>query len=554
LKTHITRPRAAALVAIAALAALAACSGGSSTLPSVGAAASLITPKSISPALVRPAPMASTAILPSSAMASKHPAAAVQGLGWSQLPGVATQVAAASDGSIWVLSDGPAGPDKNIWHYAGGTWTNVGGLASQIAVAPNGTLYAINSGGGTYAYSGGSWTGLGGGASAITTVSDNSIYVLTNGGTGDRAIWHNTGGVWTQAVGSGTALFGSIDPGTYAVGGGTVSPGGYYIINSLGAIYYENADGSLVQLPGNASSIASTTNGGTFALGSPVDPNGNSLYYFDLDAPGWSAQSGVGVSISSSAGSLYVVATSGAIFTTAVTPVATPTPTASPTPASTSGGGATPFPTPSATPNLTLSCNTSAQRCGVQRWHTKTLDDVDEYKINWTPVSNTVTEMTQFPVPPSYSEYGPGGNDVGRFPPYEIEVFTVRALLIKRKHETGSSGDDDYHIEIADPDNPAKTMVTEAPHGECTYACASGFGGFMDGIRNELDTCFGPATSSFQAFPAGVIVKFTGVGFFDGLHGQTGALANPGSPASNFELHPLLSMEFVSGKPNVAGC
>ena len=109
-------------------------------------------------------------------------------------------------------------------------------------------------------------------------------------------------------------------------------------------------------------------------------------------------------------------------------------------------------------------------------------------------------------------------------------------------------------IEIADPDNPTATMVTEAPHGECTYACASGFGGFMDGIRNELDTCFGPASSSFQAFPAGVIVKFTGVGFFDGLHGQTGALANPGSPASNFELHPLLSMEFVSGKPNVAGC
>ena len=517
---------------------LAACAGGSGVQSIPG----LAKPSSTSPGLIAPAPMAKTAIQPASAMSGRHPAATIQSLGWSQLPGSASQVAAAPDGSIWVLSDQPAGADKYIWHYAGGNWTNVGGMASQIAVAPNGTLYAINSGGGTYAYSGGSWTGLGGGATAITTVADNSIYVLTNSGSGDRAIWHNSAGVWTQAPGSGTAIYGSIDAGSHAVSGGTIAAGGLYIINSLGAIYYENANGSFVQLPGNASSIASTANGGTFALGYPVDPNGNALYYFDLDAPGWSSQSGAGVSISSNASALYVVGASGGIFTTAIASGSTP------------AGNPTPFPTPAATPNLTLSCNTSTQRCGVQRWHTKTLDDVDEYKIGWTPVSNTVTQMTQFPVPANYSEYGPGGNDLGRFPPYEIEVFTVRALLITRKHETGSSGDDDYHVEIADPDNPTKTMVTEAPHGECTYACASGFGGFMDGIRNELDTCFGPASSSFQAFPAGVIVKFTGVGFFDGLHGQTGALANPGSPASNFELHPLLSMEFVSGKPNVAGC
>ena len=192
----------------------------------------------------------------------------------------------------------------------------------------------------------------------------------------------------------------------------------------------------------------------------------------------------------------------------------------------------------------------------MQRWHTKTLDDVDEHLINWTPQILTVTQMNNLPVPTGYSENGPGGSDNGRFAPYEDQVFTVQALLVTRKHETGSSGDDDYHIEIRDPNNPSATMVTEAPHGTCTYACASGFGSYFDGIRSKLDTCFGAATSSFQAFPAGVVVNLTGVGFFDGLHGQTGALGNPTSgPASNFGLHPLLYMEFVSGKPtNVPGC
>jgi len=322
-----------AMVALLAAATLAACGGsGGKLTPPTGSSAFLTTPKSVSPALIKPAPMAKTAILPASDMASKHPAGQIQPLGWSQISGAATQVAAAADGSIWVLSTGPAGPDKNIWHYTGGTWTNVGGLASQIAIAPNGTLYAINSGGGTYAYSGGTWTGLGGGASWITAAADNSIYVLTNGSTGDRAIWHNVAGTWSQSPGSGVALYGSTDSGTYSVNGQTVSPGGFYVLNSIGAIYYANTDGSFAQLPGSASSIASTTYGGTFALGFPTDPNGNSLYYYDLSNGSWSVPGGSGVSISSSAGMLYVVAASGGIFETAVSAAATPTPTPSPTP------------------------------------------------------------------------------------------------------------------------------------------------------------------------------------------------------------------------------
>lgn len=117
-----------------------------------------------------PPPMVQTTIQPTSVMLSKKPEGVNIPLTWTQLPGSASQLSAAVDGSLWVLSDGPAGPDKNIWHCQSGTWTSIGGLAEEIAIAPNGSLFAINSGGGIYSYTGGSWTGLAGGGSAITVL------------------------------------------------------------------------------------------------------------------------------------------------------------------------------------------------------------------------------------------------------------------------------------------------------------------------------------------------------------------------------------------------
>lgn len=162
--------------------------GSKAQLPQV-----LQMPASESPALIRPAPMAKTAILPASVM-DVRPQSAIQGLNWTQISGAASFAAAAPDGSLWVLSDQPSGPDKYIWHYVSGTWTNISGEASRLSVAPNGTLYAVNSGGGTYSYNGGTWTALGGGSSDISAARDGSIYVLSNGNPAgaDQAIWHHT--------------------------------------------------------------------------------------------------------------------------------------------------------------------------------------------------------------------------------------------------------------------------------------------------------------------------------------------------------------------------
>jgi len=259
---------------------------------------------------------------------------AIVGLNYVQIPGAASYAAAAPDGSLWVLSTAPGGPDKYIWHYSGGSWTNIPGLASRLSVAPNGTLYAINSGGGAYSYSGGTWTGLGGGCSDITAAADGSIYVLSNGNSAgsNQAIWHYSSG-WSQVPGAGVKIAASWDNNSYLQPSGTVSAGGLYILNSIGNIYYENPNTTFLELPANASAAAPTTVGGVFVLGYPTNANGNSIYYYDLSTPGWSTQAGSGVSISSGGSKLYVIGASGAIYSSPVTATCTSS-TGGPPPAS----------------------------------------------------------------------------------------------------------------------------------------------------------------------------------------------------------------------------
>ncbi len=317
--------RSGELGALALAVLIAGCSSAGS-----GSRASFIPqmgmPRSVSPGLIEAAPMAKTALLPASAMRSPiRPTSAIQGANWAEIPGSANSVAVAPDGSLWALSTAPSGPDKYIWHYASGAWNNISGLAAHIAIAPNGTLYAVNSGGGAYAYSNGNWTALGGGASGITVASDGSIYVLSNGNTAgsDQAIWHNVSGSWSQVPGSGVALGASWDTGgPYAGSSGTIRAGGFYILNSAGAIWYENTDGTFAQLPGSASAIAPTNNGGVFALGYPASSSGSSIYYDDLNSSQWNVQSGAAVSIATNSVSLYAIGAAGAIYATATLPQA----------------------------------------------------------------------------------------------------------------------------------------------------------------------------------------------------------------------------------------
>jgi len=204
------------------------------------------------------------------------------------------------------------------------------------------------------------------------------------------------------------------------------------------------------------------------------------------------------------------------------------------------GGGSatpTPGPTPIATPSGhgSQSCGTT---CGVERWHIKTLDDAYWNTVNWTPSLVSVSTLAAAPVPTGFSS----GNDTTRYAPYETQSYTVRAVLVGWKKET----DQDFHIVIADPNAPSTTMIIEPPDPTCSMACASGFQNYYTSVRAKLVACFGNPPSAFTNFASGIVVDVTGVAYFDPLHGQTGVAPN------GIELHPLLSLSWVSGQPG--GC
>ncbi len=174
-----------------------------------------------------------------------------------------------------------------------------------------------------------------------------------------------------------------------------------------------------------------------------------------------------------------------------------------------------------------------ALSCGAERWLVKTLSDPDAPKINWTPVSATVTELGSLPRPGSLPEDH-------RTPPVELQVYKVKAILTDFKREK----DDDFHLVLVDPDNRAHTMVAEIPAPNCAEAEAIKR---LEAPRCEFLSQFpDPGRSWSWSHPRpdkvgeqGALVEVTGVGFFDFEHGQNGLAPNA------IELHPVLSIRRV---------
>jgi streptogramin lyase len=345
--------RALALASIAGVALTAGCSsfGGRSTTPKAvsGLPPGMQAPDAhaLSPAHFHAGPMAKTRILPPSAMVSsrRKPKAAILPPNWQIVPGTAAQVVPSPDGSLWALSDQPSTGDKFIWHYVSGAWTNISGMASRLATAPDGTLYAVNSTGGIYEYVSGSWTNLPGspgGAADISIQTDGfpdpgmPTVIMQNGGK-DGAIFQYTNGTWTKLPGSGIHLAASWDSNSYTIPAGTINasqaPGVLWVINSPGGIYCLS-DGGYIVLPGLASKIAApSTGGGYLVLGYPGGPPDPTLYYYNLDTPGYTMPGGSGMDVGSGDGmtavtnsqfGIYISVLAATQYTTGLLPNASP--------------------------------------------------------------------------------------------------------------------------------------------------------------------------------------------------------------------------------------
>jgi Tectonin domain/Subtilase family len=269
-------------------------------------------PVSVSPGRIPAAPMVRTPAQP--AVPGRVTMSDISMLGWTQIPGSAREVAAATDGSLWVLSTQGTGTDYYIYRYLNGAWTNIPGAALRIAAAPDGTVWVVNSAGSIYHYDGHGWNPIAGGASDVSVGLDGSVYVISNQGGGPygRGIWHYYAGSWSQLPGAAVRIAASWDAGSYP---GSITPGGVYVVNALQTIYYYDWATGFHQLPGSAYQVAPTRSGGLFALGTaPPVGYGYPIYYRDLDASAWTQQAGSATSIATDGSRLYVANALGGIY------------------------------------------------------------------------------------------------------------------------------------------------------------------------------------------------------------------------------------------------
>lgn len=181
---------------------------------------------------------------------------------------------------------------------------------------------------------------------------------------------------------------------------------------------------------------------------------------------------------------------------------------------------------------LTLSlASGAAMACGKARWEVKVGMDLDAPRIAVAPVvDTTIVDLTRIPAP-----INPDVRKNTRYAPTELTVYRVHGTITLIKPEK----DSDYHMVIAD--KKGRTMTMESVDPSC--ATGSRFEAQIWLVRNTIDRYFGGKISGKRKIDIPVTV--TGVGFFDKLHGQTGAAPN------GIELHPLLAISFdgSSGEP-----
>lgn len=166
---------------------------------------------------------------------------------------------------------------------------------------------------------------------------------------------------------------------------------------------------------------------------------------------------------------------------------------------------------------------------GGSRWPVKTFRDRDRALVRMEPVDATVAGLSRIPRPPAESF-----RSVRRIAPVERTVYRVRARL--RAVIDGVDGD--LHLLLADPEEPARTMIAEIPLP--MFAIGSGFGDVFEDERAEVRR---------HRRDRGAFVEVTGIGFFDPYtHDRPG-----GAPTNGLELHPVIGLKFIPDTPKQGG-
>jgi hypothetical protein len=161
--------------------------------------------------------------------------------------------------------------------------------------------------------------------------------------------------------------------------------------------------------------------------------------------------------------------------------------------------------------------------CGTERWEVKTLNDIDREHVRLRPVDATVEELRTLK---------PAGVARGRmrYSPAELTVYRVEAYL----GGAFTEDDGDWHLVLFGLQDQRASLISEIPDPACAGACRSGFAPAFGRARQLLEERLQRPNPRDEP----IMLRVTGVGFFDRAHGQSGAAPN------QFELHPVLSIEF----------
>jgi len=189
-------------------------------------------------------------------------------------------------------------------------------------------------------------------------------------------------------------------------------------------------------------------------------------------------------------------------------------------------------------------------QCGQERWAIKTLTDNQADAVGHaTPQDSTVTQLIGQTAPAKLTDTRAPG---------ETKLYHLKALIVGWKIEAQTAAenfgmaasavpsvpDHDFHIVIADPDNPTNQMIMEVPDPQCQAVCSSKFLAQIQKVRTEVSSRLGQPMDVLQTLPKPWLVDVTGPAFFDFAHGQDGLAKNC------IEIHPVIALNFLSQQGN----
>jgi len=194
-----------------------------------------------------------------------------------------------------------------------------------------------------------------------------------------------------------------------------------------------------------------------------------------------------------------------------------------------------------------------AQCGGTERWPVKVGSDPSASQVDvGSPKPILIHDLVRLERPAA------PGDDTTRLAS-ERTVYVVEGHLLKFKHETGKTGDQDYHLVITDDSlqfSPGGSGTTPVEHSiiaeivnpDCiagrhgSPGTTSQFQAQLSDMRTRFNQRFSNISGGWND-AQGVAVRITALAFFDRDHNQVGRALN------GLELHPVLDITFLDTAP-----